>query len=72
MNRLHLHTFSILLFIISVFSASVAAGANFVGRDIVVPFARTPGVFGSQWRTDLVVSNVSHLTCPQDMYQWKC
>jgi len=40
--------------------ARCAVASDYAGADILVPVVvRTPGVLGSQWQTDLVISNVS-------------
>src|SRR5688572_17563724 len=36
-----------------------AFATGLVGRDLLIPFAgRAPGAFGSQWQTDVVLSNL--------------
>jgi len=40
--------------------AAAAQATDFAGPNIIIPIAgRTPGAFGTEWRTDLVVTNAS-------------
>src|SRR5688572_5157469 len=42
------------------FTAATATAADLAGRDVLVPVvARTPGALGTNWYTDLVVTNLT-------------
>lgn len=53
---------SISRFLVLLFLAlsATAHATDFAGPNVIVPIAgRTPGAFGSEWRTDLIVTNAS-------------
>jgi hypothetical protein len=54
------------LVIISLFFGSIPVDAvDIAGHDLVLPIvARAPGAFGSEWRTDVIVTNISRRMNP--------
>ena len=48
---------------------AVGQVVDFSSNDLLIPIAgRTPGAFGSQWRTDLTVTNVSTHLEPSNVF----
>ena len=50
----------LLLAFLILFTAATATAADLAGRDVLVPVvARTPGALGTNWYTDLVITNLT-------------
>jgi hypothetical protein len=55
----------VLLLLVAAFAALSVHAADLAGSNVLVPIAgRTNGAFGSQWQTDLVVTNLDAETAP--------
>ena len=50
----------ILSLLVASFLSASSFAANLAGRDLVLVIARVPGLVGSDWRTDLVLTNTSN------------
>lgn len=58
----------VLLLLVAAFAALSVHAADLAGSNVLVPIAgRTNGAFGSQWQTDLVVTNLDAGTVPLEL-----
>ena len=55
-----------LAFVLALLATSAVTAADFSGNEIFIPVvSRVPGAFGSEWRTDLVITNRSETEASQ-------